>query len=185
MTIPMSIIAVSVASSMFVGGVSYESPVIMQFENARTKPVCKDQQIKSEPVLTEIPMFGSNIEHIFYKGDELISQIENFHAMPGDWDGDGTVLPSEDTFSAAREFILNLPAGLPFPIAMLTSLGDIEFYWDSASGYADMSFDVSGVASLFGRNAFGEEFFFDNIQNKTREYILKAPSLAIIAPHAS
>ncbi len=93
----------------------------------------------------------------------LFSEIDQYAVLPQGWDGPRSNAPSERSITAARNFVEAFPAGLPLPIPMISSSGEVGFYWNEDGGYADMSFDSDGVGSFFSQDRNGEERYIDGV----------------------
>ena len=157
----------------------YHQPTLSIRAVSSTAPL-----MKSERALTEIDFFGSFPQNTLSKYEALMAQIERFEKFPAGWDGEGTVPPSSASVVAAKSFILDLQPGIPMPTAMMTGLGEVEFFWNSKDGYADISFDQSGTASFFGRDSKNEEFFIDEIHSGAAGLLqTDRQILAVIARH--
>ena len=91
--------------------------------------------------------------------DALRDEVLKFASLASGWDGPGSMAAPEQSRNAALAFIDRIPKGLPLPGAMMSQNGEIEFFWDLAHGYADITFEASGLASFFSRaNNSAEEF---------------------------
>lgn len=115
--------------------------------------------------------------------DQLRAEIELLASQPEGWDGEGSRAATRASREAAEQFLETLPSGIPLPVPMMTHRGEIEFYWDLPTGYADMSFDANGSGSFFARGLDGTESFIDHMQageTHTKEF---GCLLASIAPH--
>lgn len=95
--------------------------------------------------------------------DFLRAKANEFALLEDGWDGDTSVAPSQASVAAALGFIDRLPGGLPLPGIMVSSQGEIGFYWDLNGGYADISFSSAGEGSFFSRTPMGQEEFFDEL----------------------
>ena len=99
--------------------------------------------------------------------DALRDEAHRYQRLQDGWDGDGSTKPGEASIEAALSFIDRLPAGLTLPGIMLSSEGEVGFYWQLPSGYADISFDSAGAASFYSRPAVGAEVFLENLAMDT------------------
>lgn len=97
------------------------------------------------------------------KASWLQAEIESYRHLPAGWDGEGSVGPSSDALEGARKLIDNLPAGLELPKPMITSSGELGFYWKADAYYADLIIEEKNLFSLFVRSREhpGREFYFD------------------------
>ncbi|MDP9990421.1 hypothetical protein J2W28_000196 [Variovorax boronicumulans] len=112
------------------------------------------------------------IDHLFLSGpddltDTLRNQAFRYSMLQDGWDGEGSSAPSEASFTAAMDFIGRLPAGLTLPGIMISSEGEIGFYWQLQGGYADISFDEYGMASFYSRPAISDEVFLEDLAMAT------------------
>lgn|GEM_PF-5208561 len=94
----------------------------------------------------------------------IVAEIQKYASFADDWDGEGSCAPYIASISASLNFLEMLPGGLPLPKPMVSSDGEIGFYWDLAQGFADISFDERGAASFFSRTHRGEESYQENIR---------------------
>lgn len=79
------------------------------------------------------------------------------------WNGPGTCAPTRNAIDSANRFVDAIPARLPLPRPMLSTTGEIGFYWDLEKGYAETSFDNDGVITFFSRTLEGEERYIEDI----------------------
>ncbi|PPD56986.1 MAG: hypothetical protein CTY10_01195 [Methylotenera sp.] len=86
----------------------------------------------------------------------LKKQILSYSTLSDGWDGVGSLKPTQDAINTAEKFIELLPSGIPLPTPMLASDGEIGFYWDTESAYADLHLEEGGLISLYTRERFGE-----------------------------
>lgn len=108
--------------------------------------------------------------------DLLASEVKVYKSLTMGWDGSESVPPSVSSIDSALTFITKLPGGLPLPRPMISSIGEVGFYWDMDGGFADISFTNDGKASFFSRSTLGiEEFHEDmHIQTFTRDWFFLA-----------
>ena len=85
----------------------------------------------------------------------LEKEILSYSLLNDGWDGDGSFKPSDNEIDRAKNFISILPSGVPLPIPMLASNGEIGFYWNTDSAYADIHLESDGLISLYTRERFG------------------------------
>lgn len=73
--------------------------------------------------------------------DNLKTQLNNFSSLPNDWDGYNGKPPSLDiviTSCQILDKIYNLELQLESPKIMLTSSGEIGFYWKTKQHYLEI-----------------------------------------------
>ena len=133
------------------------------------------------PAATEITLVPTPV--VQDKRDLLLKVIARFAALPNGWDGEGSSKPSSVSVEAAKAFLASIPAGIALPIPMVTSVGEMEFYWKLPVGYCDISFDADGVGSLFAKEEAGDEFFLDNLGSDFRQFSDQQRIFSILAPH--
>lgn len=128
-----------------------------------------------------------SLPRIFSDHRELLArEVKTYAFLEDGWDGEGSARPTEYSTLEALRFIDRLPGGLPPPHAMVSSAGELGFYWDLEGGYADISFAADGSASFFSRTHSGQEFFQEalNSDNFSREWffqvlgVMAAPQVA-------
>lgn len=98
--------------------------------------------------------------------DMLIKQILSYALLDKGWDGEGSLKPNQEAIEYAQAFIEMLPSGIPLPTPMLASDGEIGFYWDTESAYADLHLENQGTISLYSRQRYGalEENYTELVQ---------------------
>ena len=108
--------------------------------------------------------------------DLLASEVKAYNFLTVGWDGSESVPPSMSSMDSALTFIKKLPGGLPLPRPMISSIGEVGFYWDMDGGFADISFTNDGKASFFSRSTIGIEEFNEDmlIQAFTRDWFFSA-----------
>lgn len=124
-------------------------------------------------LLTERTIFYGDVETdrllapvIQDSGDRVtsvIAEVRRYASFPDGWDGPRSVKPSNACVAASIEFMRVYPAGLPVPTPMITSSGEIGFYWNEAGGYADISFDSEGFGSFYGQNRDGVDTYDERL----------------------
>jgi len=117
---------------------------------------------------------------------ELINaQLDQYKGYSAGWDGSGSLGPSAESLTAARQFLAAFAGGLPLPVPMLSPSGEVGFYWDERGGYADISFDQGGSGSFFSRTEGGDEIYEEGLtsQRFTRDWLF-AHLGEICAPQA-
>ncbi|MDT3678069.1 MAG: hypothetical protein ROZ64_04445 [Burkholderiaceae bacterium] len=84
--------------------------------------------------------------------DRLQSEIESYQTLENGWDGEGSMPPPSEQADAAKRLIGHLPAGIERPKPMLSSSGEIGFYWKADRFLADIEIDGPNSFSLFARS---------------------------------
>lgn len=134
---------------------------------------------------TEAPLFAGN-SLALDRRDLLIEEVRFLAERQDGWDGEGSYGPTVRSREAAELFLKTLPAGIPLPVPMMTMRGEIEFYWDLPSGYADMSFDASGNGSFFARaSSNDQETFIDDMRAGDVYSEAFASMLSCLVPQAA
>lgn len=109
------------------------------------------------------PQFGGNFyyDHL----ESIRNEIDSYGFLQDGWDGEDSFKPSIDVIERAKSLLGNLPSGLPNPTPMLSKSGDLGFYWNNESFYADLHFESEQSISLYIRNKIDglNEFFFDDL----------------------
>lgn len=92
--------------------------------------------------------------------DRVIKELDRYASLPDNWDGEGAVALSSEVRNNAETFINKYPANLPIPSPMLSTEGELSFYWNSDNLYVDLQFDGADLVSLYihDRNS-GEDLF--------------------------
>lgn len=127
-------------------------------------PVDKTWSPAFSELTTETEEVVSANYRILDRSEILAMEVNSYAALPEGWDGPGSVRANAHSLAAALEFIALLPGGLPLPRPMLSSAGEVGFYWDLERGFADISFETNGSASFFSRAHTGEESFQDDLK---------------------
>ena len=133
---------------------------------------------------TEVQLFAAD-RFGLDRRDLLIDETALLAARQDGWDGEGSRGPTVAARDAAERFLQTLPAGIPLPVPMMTMRGEIEFYWDLPTGYADMSFDADGVGSFFAKASNGQETFIDDMRAGDIYAEAYASMLRCLAPQAA
>ncbi|MBY0499322.1 MAG: hypothetical protein K2P74_06900 [Nitrosomonas sp.] len=101
---------------------------------------------------------------VFAVINNVFSKLESFSGLEPGWDGDGSIVPSENDLDNAIEFVRSIPAVLTLPKAMLSGNGTVGLYWDDSIVYTDIQFESNKTISIFSRNRLsGEEIFIDSV----------------------
>jgi hypothetical protein len=132
---------------------------------------------------TEILIQFSSPPTEYDKREQLKVLIFQFAALPAGWDGDGSLSPTIAAVDAAVAFLNSIPPGIPLPTPMVTSAGDMEFFWDISTGYADISFNSSGIGSFFAKDLDGKELFLVNTGSNFPDLPYQHRILSLLAPH--
>lgn len=93
----------------------------------------------------------------------ISSEVQGYAGLVFGWDGPESAGPSSACVEAAARFVRSIPPGLPLPVPMVSSAGEIGFYWNEEGGYGDINFDAEGTASFFSRASDGSERFMDGL----------------------
>ena len=93
----------------------------------------------------------------------LMREVLSYPDCEDDWNGEGTLGPSQHAVDAATAFINAIPARLPLPRPMLSADGEIGLYWALGGGYAEVTFNASGEIVFFSRSNNGVERYDDQL----------------------
>ena len=96
--------------------------------------------------------------------EQLRQKVQEYANLSDGWDGPGSIHASSQSRDAALGFIDQIPIGIPVPGIMISSQGEIGFYWDFAGGNADISFTESGAASFFARSGQSHEIYVEHLK---------------------
>ena len=122
--------------------------------SARAVPVRADSStdvvLRRQETLTEWKIDTSDGDTPI---DQLRQKVHEYANLSDGWDGPGSLQASSHSRDAALGFIDQIPIGIPVPGIMISSQGEIGFYWDFAGGNADISFTGRGTGSFFARSA--------------------------------
>lgn len=102
---------------------------------------------------------------VMSRAGSLQAEVESYRALPGGWDGEGSSGPSDEAIDGAKKLIEQLPAGVILPKAMISSSGELGFYWKSDTFFADITIESANTFSLFVRSRLNSdrEFFFETL----------------------
>lgn len=131
-----------------------------------------NQLVSAPMVETESILMSPPLSMVLDRRVLLAQEIQTYKFLKNGWDGKGSVSAFPESMAAAMQFVEQLPGGLPLPGAMLSSSGEVGFYWDIQGGYADLSFASDGLGSFFSRTHEGQEYFQEAlaVESLTREW---------------
>lgn len=118
---------------------------IQQSERPQT-----DRQIMSRGVSTTGTSFALH-DSALSRLDWLRSELQSYQYLPAEWDGIGSLPADPEHISAASALLDLLPAGIPLPKPMLSSNGEVGFYWKDERFIADAVIEDTRSFSLFIR----------------------------------
>lgn len=126
-------------------------------------PATEDEGLGRQVVLPTSSDGYASAFMIIDKADWLQAEIESYRHLTAGWDGEDSIGPSNEDIEAAKKLIDHLPAGLELPKPMLTSSGELGFYWKADAYYADLIIEEKDLFSLFVRSRKhpDREFYFD------------------------
>ncbi len=110
--------------------------------------------------------FGSlklPIDNVDKTLDKLIEQLLDYLNLKEDWDGYGSVAPTEKTVNETIQFVKTLPQMMPLPEPMIAGSGVIGLYWDEKGIYAEIGFEGDGTFWCYAEDAEGNEAGEDSI----------------------
>lgn len=93
----------------------------------------------------------------------LKREVSAYSDLSDGWNGDGSVPPSGLQLQIGLQFAEGIPAHLPLPRPMLSSMGEFGFYWDLEGGYAEFSIEADGRGTFFSRDRAGKERFQEDL----------------------
>lgn len=107
-------------------------------------------------LLTQIP---------YDRLESIKNEIDSYRDLQDGWDGEDSFKPSDEILKRAKELLSKLPSGLPNPIPMISQTGELGFYWNNESFYADLHLEDEHNISLYVRKKTDElsEYFYDNL----------------------
>lgn len=93
------------------------------------------------------------------------AQLDRYSSLEDGWDGEGAFAPSKEVIATAKHLLRCLPAGISLPSPMISATGEVGFYWNNATGFADISIEDADTFSLFTKQKVGEkrEAFYEGI----------------------
>lgn len=94
------------------------------------------------------------------------ASVEDYKNLEEGWDGDRGMPASNAAADAARLFLAALPDSIPEPTSMISSDGEIGFYWLDDGRYAEAGFNRDGRSYFFSEGVCDpvhtDEFAFDD-----------------------
>jgi hypothetical protein len=90
----------------------------------------------------------------------LKTELKSYTALTDGWDGVGSKKPSADQLAFALKLIDTLPASVPLPKPMLSSNGEIGFYWKNKKLLADIAIENNSSFSFFARSLLSQQEVF-------------------------
>lgn len=85
----------------------------------------------------------------------LIEELRQYEQLENGWDGaDDDIAPSRVAIDEAIHFVENLPPFVELPEPMVSSDGQVGFFWHNANIYLDIGFRGQGECTFFGK--FGD-----------------------------
>jgi hypothetical protein len=79
--------------------------------------------------------------------------MESYRYVEDGWDGRGSVKPSCEAISVAQDFLSLLPFGTPAPEALVSSDGDVGWFWREGDRAISVSFQPHRRIVYFGQKA--------------------------------
>ena len=100
------------------------------------------------------------------KLEKLRNELDSYRSLSAGWDGPESVAPDAAHLDDAANLLQILPAGIPLPRPMLSSNGEVAFYWRLDNLFADIVIEGNGIVSIFIRQTSPTvmESFWDNVQ---------------------
>jgi hypothetical protein len=85
----------------------------------------------------------------------LIDELRQYELLENGWDGaEDDIGPSRVAIDEAINFVENLPPFVDLPEPMVSSDGQVGFFWHDANIYLDIGFRGRGECTFFGK--FGD-----------------------------
>jgi hypothetical protein len=114
--------------------------------------------------------------------DAIEAELHSYLQFSAGWDGEGSRGAKWNDVKFAVSILQRLPAGVPLPKAMLSSSGEIGFYWNSKNAFVDLMIEENGTFSLFAklRGDHPQERFVDGLQLRSDDMMQMAACLALI-----
>jgi hypothetical protein len=112
---------------------------------------------KTESTMFSLPTYSEN--QVLDRTVLIREEILSYAQLNDGWDGEGSKAATPDSKNAAEQFLDLVPSGLELPRTMISSAGELGFYWDLPQGFADISFALDGSASFFSRSSDGSESY--------------------------
>jgi hypothetical protein len=93
------------------------------------------------------------------------NELDTYRYLENGWDGEDSLKPSDESITRAKVFLDKLPSGLPTPKPMISKKGEIGFYWNNESFYADLHLETDNKVSYYARKKIGNfpEIFHDDL----------------------
>lgn len=96
-------------------------------------------------ILPKFTTYKSNYE-FFAKA---IEDINSYSKLDQGWDGADGIPPSQKNIELSTSFLAKLPSKVMPPKTMLSSNGEIGFYWSNSEAYADIAISDDESISMF------------------------------------
>lgn len=82
----------------------------------------------------------------------LIDELRQYEQLENGWDGaDDDIAPSRVAIDEAIHFVENLPPFVDLPEPMVSSDGQVGFFWHDVNIYLDIGFRGQGQCTFFGK----------------------------------
>ncbi|MBT0670786.1 hypothetical protein HT136_20680 [Novosphingobium profundi] len=83
----------------------------------------------------------------------LIDELRQYERLENGWDGaDDDIAPSREAIDEAIHFVESLPPFVDLPEPMVSSDGQVGFFWHDANIYLDIGFRGQGECTFFGKS---------------------------------
>ena len=90
----------------------------------------------------------------------LLNELAKLQGTPKDQRWPPAKWPSEQAFSDAYDFILNIPLSqISSPIVSLADDGEVNFFWNVDDIYVDLGFYGDGQCSYFAQSKTGKKVY--------------------------
>lgn len=96
-------------------------------------------------ILPKLTTYKSNYE-FFAKA---IEEINSYSKLEQGWDGADGIPPTQKNLELSTSFLAKLPSKVMPPKTMLSSNGEIGFYWSNSEAYADIAISDDASISMF------------------------------------
>lgn len=121
-----------------------------------------DQNLKKRSAITTLSETGRSIAIKNSSSyDNLLGKLYGFLSLKPDWDGYEGAVPSKSTILAGEILLDKFKSHIfQAPKIMLSGSGEIGFYWENGSEYAEITFDNSiyyTFVYLKGKETYSEE----------------------------
>jgi len=105
---------------------------------------------------------GDFVDESLTAKDKVSAQLFGFLGLDDDWDGYGAQKPANKAVYDALEYLNLIPKGIPMPVSMASSDGEIGLFWEQQGYYIDVGFYGDDTYSFYAENPSGSSLSDDD-----------------------